>query len=99
MTEELCFAVRCHGSSHRPKFKKRMCLKCKSLLQSHSPECPLNANRAESANGAVQMRESRTPGKNNCSLGRDYEMEYLHEKCVEFGAGGYLHVDYSDTDT
>ena len=29
----------------------------------------------------------------------DYETEYLQEPSRQFGAGGYLHVDYSDTDT
>ena len=99
MAEELRFAIRCHGPSKRPKYKTRMCLKCK-MLHEHSLECPLsNMNRREAPNGVIQMQDkSRT----NCNISRDardFELDYLHDPCAEFGAGGYLHVEYSDTDT
>ena len=105
MAEELLFAVRCHGPSQKPKYKNRLCLKCKSI-NSHSPECHLYPNRRESANGVVQMKESRQGVKyrrdayahDRCEL-RDYELDYMHDKGAEFGAGGYLHVEYSDTET
>ena len=95
MAEELRFAVRCHGSHRKPKYKTGKCPKCKKR---HGARCPQTANRRESPNGIIAMRESRHSKKQDHDL-RDFETEYLHEPSGQFGAGGYLHVDYSDTDT
>ena len=95
MAEELRFAVRCHGSHKKPKYKTGKCPKCKKR---HGARCPQTDNRRESPNGIIAMRESRHSNMHEQDL-RDFETEYLHEPTGQFGAGGYLHVDYSDTDT
>ena len=96
MAEELRFAIKCHGSSQKPKHRKRVCSKCKSLT--HKSDCPLKVIRTESVNGTVHMRERRNSREFIPRSTGDFEMDYLHDKC-DFGAGGYLHVEYSDTDS
>ncbi|XP_060072907.1 glutamate receptor ionotropic, kainate 2-like [Ylistrum balloti] len=82
MAEELRFAVRCHGSSKKPKFK-RTCAKCKKR---HITHCPLTEVQVDSPNGMLTLREmKKSPNQPS--------------KEFQFGEGGYLHVDYSDTDT
>lgn len=92
MAEELRFAVTCHGSSKKQRIKKKVCLNCKSLI--HTADCPLKVIRSESVNGVVHMKDRR---RSRDHAG-EFELDYLHDKC-EFGAGGYLHVEYSDTDS
>jgi hypothetical protein len=94
MAEELRFAVRCPGSSRKHKTKKKVCLNCKSTT--HNSDCPLKVIRSESVNGVVHMRD-RKHSRDVIHTG-DFELDYLHDKC-DFGAGGYLHVEYSDTDS
>lgn len=94
MAEELRFAVRCHGSSRKQKTKKKVCLNCKST--SHHPDCPFKVIRSESVNGVVHMKDRRHSREVHHT--GDFELDYLHDKC-DFGAGGYLHVEYSDTDS
>ena len=95
MAEELRFAVRCHGSHKKPKYKTGKCPKCRKR---HCGRCPQGENHRESPNGIIAMRETRHSNMQGQDLG-DYGTEYLHEPSRQFGAGGYLHVDYSDTDT
>ncbi|WAR07420.1 GRIK2-like protein, partial [Mya arenaria] len=96
MAEELRFAVKCHGSSQKPKHRKRVCVNCKSVK--HKPDCPHTVIRAESGNGTVHMRDRRHSRDYLQRTTGDFEMDYIHDKC-DFGAGGYLHVEYSDTDS
>lgn len=53
--------------------------------------------RSESLNGTVHMKDVGRP-KDNGQRMADFELDYIHDKC-DFGAGGYLHVEYSDTDS
>ncbi|KAK7479655.1 hypothetical protein BaRGS_00029121 [Batillaria attramentaria] len=90
MGQELRFAVRCIGSSKKPRFKRR-CSKCKKGTDEpdgvHVCEVPLT----DSANGVIQLREvRRSPGT---STSRRFDPEFSRPK--DF-SGEYLHVDYSD---
>ncbi|KAH3735863.1 hypothetical protein DPMN_042421 [Dreissena polymorpha] len=97
MAEELRFAVKCHGPSKRPKVRQRMCSKCKSVK--HKKDCPLSRMRPESsANGGIHTNEIKPPRDYVQRTSGDFELDYLHDKC-DFGAGGYLHVEYSDTES
>lgn len=96
MAEELRFAVRCHGSSKKQKKTKKVCLNCKSTI--HTPDCPLKVIRSESVNGVVHMKDKRHSPRDLRHTG-DFELDYLHDNKCDFGAGGYLHVEYSDTDS
>ena len=96
MAEELRFAIKCHGSSQKPKNKrKKVCSNCRSYP--HKSDCPLKAMRSESLNGTVHKKDYAKPLDNGQRSG-DFELDYIHGKC-EFGAGGYLHVEYSDTES
>lgn len=90
MAQELRFAVRCIGSSKKPRFKRR-CSKCKKGRDydssAHVCEVPLT----DSANGAVQFREGdRSPV---ATTSRRFESEFQRPRDY---SGDYLHVDYSD---
>lgn len=80
MAEELRFAVRCHGSSKKPKTKPSIRTKTNSV------NAPLTGRQRESPNGMLQLREMR---KSPVAINKEFH----------FGQGGYLHVDYSDTET
>lgn len=91
MAQELRFAVKCVGSSRKPKFKRR-CSKCKKGKDcddaSHVCDVPLT----DSANGIIQLRDvRRSPGPSTAN--RRYNSEFSRPKDY---SGEYLHVDYSD---
>lgn len=91
MAQELRFAVKCVGSSRKPKFKRR-CSKCKKGKDcddaSHVCDVPLT----DSANGIIQLRDvRRSPGPSTAN--RRYNSDFSRPKDY---SGEYLHVDYSD---
>ena len=94
MAQELRFAVRCLGSSKKPRFKRR-CSKCKKGWDcsdaAHVCEAPLPP---DPANGVIQLREvRRSPGVSAAGPSRRYDGDFTRTK--DF-AGEYVHVDYSD---
>ena len=90
MAQELRFAVRCIGSSKKPRFK-RHCSKCKKGTDCDDGAHVCEVALTDSANGVIQLREvRRSPGT---STSRRFETEFTKPK--DF-TGEYLHVDYSD---
>ncbi|KAH3735873.1 hypothetical protein DPMN_042433 [Dreissena polymorpha] len=74
-----------------------MCSKCKSVK--HKKDCPLSSMRPESsANGGIHTNEIKPQRDYVQRTFGDFELDYLHDKC-DFGAGGYLHAEYSDTES
>ncbi|KAK3583893.1 hypothetical protein CHS0354_033669 [Potamilus streckersoni] len=93
MAEELGFAVRCLGSSQKPRFKRR-CSTCRGTIP-HSSHCSIRENPPiDSPNGIIQMRELHA----SPNQGRRFDLEYGREPIRKFSAGSYLHIDCSDTD-
>ena len=90
MAEELRFAVRCLGSTQKPRFKKS-CSKCKSTRHSQCADVP------DSVNGIIQLTEVR---KSPMRCSKEFESEFRPEysQARDFN-GDYLHVEYSDVET
>ncbi|ESO92173.1 hypothetical protein LOTGIDRAFT_121144, partial [Lottia gigantea] len=86
MAQELRFAIRCHGSAIKPKYKKD-CKKC-TKDKDHGGQGTSN-----SPNGIIQLKEVRK----SPLPGREYETEFRPGYSKDFN-GDYLHVDYSDQD-
>ncbi|XP_064613530.1 glutamate receptor ionotropic, kainate 2-like isoform X2 [Liolophura sinensis] len=90
MAEELRFAIRCHGSTQKPRFK-RHCSKCKTGHGHRHSDAHI-----DSPNGIIQLREIR---KSPLPSMREYEYDYKTEYHQGFHQGEFMHVDYSDTET
>ncbi|XP_041351805.1 glutamate receptor ionotropic, kainate 2-like [Gigantopelta aegis] len=90
MAEELRFAIRCLGSTQKPRFK-RNCSKCKSKRHSQCGDVP------DSVNGIIQLTEVR---KSPLRCSKEFESEFRPEysQARDFN-GDYLHVEYSDVET
>ncbi len=85
MAKELRFAVRCHGSSK--KINKSMCSKCKDR-HARSMPCALNESVDTLPNGGIRLQDmGKSPYHSRKELNNRYK------------DSGYLHVDYSDSDT
>ncbi|VDI72337.1 glutamate receptor, ionotropic, invertebrate [Mytilus galloprovincialis] len=85
MAKELRFAVRCHGSSK--KINKSLCNKCNDR-HARSIPCALDESIDTLPNGVIRLHDMRkSPYHSRKELNNRYK------------DSGYLHVDYSDTDT
>ncbi|KAK6187489.1 hypothetical protein SNE40_005502 [Patella caerulea] len=90
MAEELSFAVRCHGSAVKPKYKNN----CKKCVKGTDGKDHGVAGSSNSPNGIIQLKEVRK----SPLPGREFETEFRPGYSKDFN-GDYLHVEFSDQDS